>query len=214
MSKSDAHVLEQYRVSLENAQSNRVIAKEIGEFDYDKKALLAGSNLLAKALDAYKANKLEDDETNAAFQQFKALKEQIKKTYGRHRKRARVIFRKDPITLERLGLIGRMPKAHVKWQENVSKFYEVLSESKALQEKLKRMKITTEVITDTQSQLARMKKARSLYLNEIGESQAATETKDNALSEIEDWMSDFYAIAEIALEDKPQLMESLGKVVR
>jgi hypothetical protein len=53
-----------------------------------------------------------------------------------------------------------------------------------------------------------------LQVQEIGESQEATRGKDKALAELEEWMSDFYAVARIAMEDQPQLLESLGLLVR
>jgi hypothetical protein len=56
--------------------------------------------------------------------------------------------------------------------------------------------------------------ARSAYLREKGESQDATQLKDKAFANLDDWMSEFYAVAKIALEDSPQLLESLGKLVR
>ena len=51
-------------------------------------------------------------------------------------------------------------------------------------------------------------------MKEKGESQDATKLKDTAFGELDDWMRDFYAVAKIALEDNPQLLESLGKFVR
>lgn len=45
--------------------------------------------------------------------------------------------------------------------------------------------------------------ARSEYLKEKGESQDSTKAKDAAFAKIDDWMSEFYAIAKIGLEDNP-----------
>ena len=42
--------------------------------------------------------------------------------------------------------------------------------------------------------------------------QEATKAKDAAFVKMDDWMDDFHAIAEIALEDKPQLLEAIKKV--
>ncbi|NLT49572.1 MAG: hypothetical protein GXX85_01480, partial [Ignavibacteria bacterium] len=47
-----------------------------------------------------------------------------------------------------------------------------------------------------------------------GESEDATKEKDAAFAKMDKWMSDFYAVARIALEDKPQLLEALGKIVK
>ncbi len=59
-----------------------------------------------------------------------------------------------------------------------------------------------------------MDTARAVYLKEKGESQDATKIKDAAIAKLDDWMSEFYAVAKIGLEDNPQLLEVLGKTVR
>ncbi len=56
--------------------------------------------------------------------------------------------------------------------------------------------------------------ARAAYIKEKGESQNATGIKDAAFSKMNDWMSEFYAVARIGLQARPQLMEALGKSVR
>ena len=49
---------------------------------------------------------------------------------------------------------------------------------------------------------------------EKGEAQAATKARDAAIDELQDWLSDYLAIAKVALEDNPQLLEGLGVLVR
>lgn len=51
-------------------------------------------------------------------------------------------------------------------------------------------------------------------LKETGEAQAATEARDKALDALMDWMSDFRAIAKLALAGDPQQLEMLGIVTR
>lgn len=62
--------------------------------------------------------------------------------------------------------------------------------------------------------ISNLEAARADYLRGKGESQDSTKIKDAAFVKIDDWMSEFYAVAKIALEDNPQLLESLGKLVR
>ena len=211
---SEAEVLEQYRVSFENVEKQSEIATIMAEFGYDETLLTEGKTLLTKTRAAFDFNKKEDDETSEAYKNFTTLKENLATTYTLHRKKAKVIFRKESTTLNKLSLSGSLPTAYIKWLETVKKFYAVASADSDIQSKLVRLKITTEELNGTIEQISNLELARAEYLREKGESQDATKQKDKAFGEIDDWMSEFYAVAKIALEDNPQLLESLGKFVR
>jgi len=211
---TEAEALEQYRVSLENVESQSEIARTMSEFGYAEILITEGKNLLNKTRQSFDNNKKEDDETSEAYKNFTILKENLAKTYSLHRKKGKVIFRKDLVTLNKLALTGSLPTAYIKWLETVKKFYEVASTEDDIQTKLLRLKISTEDLNGTIELIANLELARAEYLREKGESQDATKAKDNAFGEIDDWMSEFYAVAKIALEDNPQLLESLGKFVR
>ncbi|MEL6903694.1 MAG: hypothetical protein AAFP07_22395, partial [Cyanobacteria bacterium J06606_4] len=64
------------------------------------------------------------------------------------------------------------------------------------------------------AELVAIEKANLTQEKEKGDVQAATQKRDAALDELKDWLSDFLAIAKIALEDDPQKLESLGVLVR
>ena len=211
---SEAETLEQYRVALENTESQTEIATIMAEFGYDETLLTEGKTLLTKTREAFDFNKKENDETTESYSNFTSLKENLAKTYSLHRKKAKVIFRKEPTILSRLALTGSLPSAYIKWLETVKKFYAVASEDTAIQTKLVRLKITPEEINGTIALISNLEEARATSLREKGESQDATKAQDNAFAEIDDWMSEFYAVAKIALEDNPQLLEAIGKFVR
>ena len=211
---SEAETLEQYRVALENTENQTEIATIMADFGYDETLLTEGKILLTKTREAFDSNQKEDDETTESYSNFVNLKENLAKTYSLHRKKGKVIFRKEPTTLSELSLTGSLPSAYIKWLETVKKFYTVASTDATIQAKLSRLKITPEEITETIQQITNLEEARATYLREKGESQDATKSKDKAFAEIDDWMSEFYAVAKIALEDNPQLLESIGKFVR
>ena len=211
---SEAETLEQYRIALENTESQTEIATIMAEFGYDETLLTEGKTLLTKTREAFDFNKKEDDETTESYSNFTTLKENLAKTYSLHRKKGKVIFRKEPTTLSKLALTGSLPSAYITWLETVKKFYTVASEDTAIQTKLVRLKITPEDISGTITLINNLEEARATYLREKGESQDATKAKDKAFAEIDDWISEFYAVAKIALEDNLQLLESIGTFVR
>nr|WP_320021725.1 hypothetical protein [uncultured Draconibacterium sp.] len=211
---SEAETLEQYRVSLENVETQPVIAAAMEEFGYDATVVAEGKTLLTETRQSFDFNETEDDETSDAYTAFKELKGSLEETYKMHRKKAKFIFRDDQKTLDKLGVSGSLPRAYVKWLETVKKFYSVAEKDNQIQTKLLRLKITAEDITAANTLIGELKTARAEYLREKGESQDATKAKDAALAKMDDWMSEFYAVAKIALEDSPQLLESLGKFVR
>ena len=59
--------------------------------------------MLTKTRTAYDANKTEDDETSAAYADFQ-VKEQLEDTFNTHRKKAKVVFRNDSLTADKLAI--------------------------------------------------------------------------------------------------------------
>ncbi|GET23036.1 MULTISPECIES: hypothetical protein [Prolixibacter] len=211
---SEAELLERNRVALENAEQQPEIASAMSELGYDATKIAEGKTLLAENQQAYNFNKTEDDETSEAYNSFTANYDAIDEIYRKHRKKAKVIYRKDPLMLAKLNIDGSIPRSYAKWLETVQKFYTEAIADTAIQEKLASLKISLEELNSTQAQIGELKTARANYRREVGESQEATKKKDAAFAKIDDWMSEFYAVARIALEDQPQLLEALGKVVK
>ena len=211
---TEAEALEQYRVALNNVELQPEIATTMVEFGYDATVIAEGKTLLTETRQSFDFNETEDDETSEAYAAFKLLKASLEGTYKMHRKKAKVIFRNDSKTMDKLEVLGSLPKAYIKWLEVVKKFYSVAIKEAGIQAKLVRLKITLDDLTVASVLVQDLEAARAEYLREKGESQDATKAKDTAFEKMDDWMSEFYAVAKIALEDRPQLLEALGKLVR
>tara|TARA_R110001583_G_scaffold43208_3_gene137458 strand:+ start:725 stop:1384 length:660 start_codon:yes stop_codon:yes gene_type:complete len=211
---SESETLEHYRIALDNAERQARIAAILANLGFTSEVIMQGKQLLAATRQAYDGNQTEDDETTAAYAAFDNKKVLLEDIFDMHRKKAKVVFRKDSLTADKLAISGTMPRTYIKWVESAKKFYSVASTDADIQGKLARLKISLEDLTAATSLITDLEAARSLYLIEKGESQDATKAKDAAFYKIDDWMSEFFAVAKIGLEDNPQLLEALGKIVR
>ena len=211
---TDTQALEQFRVALENASANSTIATALAANGYDESVLNEGKALLEAARKAYDDNKTEDDESRQAYHTFETKRDELDALYRLHRKKAKILYRSKPVVSKTLGITGRVPDAYIVWLDTIKCFYTAADASEEIKSQLATLAVSAQDITDALSSISELESARTEYLREKGESQEATQTKDKAIGELSSWMSDFYAVARIALEDQPQLMEALGKVVR
>jgi hypothetical protein len=185
----------------------------MGELGFGAEKIAEGKALLAQTKQVYNTNQTEDDETLEAREWWKTARAQLNKTYRLHRKKAKVVFMYEPVVLQRLEIHGDIPAANAKWVEMIQEFYSRAANPEIL-ERLERMKITADDIAAGSAMVNEVVAARANYLRETGESQDATQAKDMAMSTMSDWMGEFYAVARIALEERPQLLEALGKPVK
>ena len=211
---SEAQILENFRIALTNSEKQAILATTLAEFGYDGRKIKEGKQLLGVTRQSFDFNKKEDDETNEARAAFIKIKSEVHDAYSLNRKKGKVVFKNDEVTLKKLGLTGTLSYAYIKWLESMNTFYREVSADTEIQTKLARLKITPKQIAKDQANIAEMGDARAEYKREIGESQEATREKDLAFAKMDDWMSEFYSVAKIAMEDKPQLLESLGMLVR
>lgn len=111
---SEADTLELYRVALENAETQSEIATVMAELGYDSAKITEGKTLLTETRSAYDFNKTEDDETSAASASFSDKKAELEKVFKMQRKKAKVIFRNDSLTADKLAISGEMPRTYIK----------------------------------------------------------------------------------------------------
>ena len=210
---TEAGIQEQWRVALENAELQPEIAAKMSELSYDSGKIAEGKALLAQTRQVYDTNNTEEVETTEASEKFKTDRKLLEKTFRRHRRKARVVFRKDPVMQKRLAIDDDVPGAYAKLIETVKVFYNEAAKPNAL-DKLARMAITADDISAGAQLVSTVETDRANYLREVGESENATQAKDAAMATMQDWMTEFYAVARIALEDQPQLLEALGRSVK
>lgn len=203
-----------YGAIFENISKNETLKNELAEYGYDEQEIAKGKALYDNAAQKLDLNKTETAEEKMAYDAFSKKFEELKKSYTTDRKKAKIIFKDEDTILTVLAIKGVMSIRIGAMLDDVDTFYKQLQAKEELRTPLKRLKITDEHIAGQLKALTEVRQAYLQYTNEKGESQQATKNKDAAFEALEKWVREFYSIAKIALEDQPQLLESLGKFMR
>ena len=195
---------------LNNAQQHPDIAAALEVFGYDAATLQEGQDLLIAARSRYDAQIREYGEQHAATQAFKEATKQADKTYSTHRRLAKIAFKQDPQRQTDLRLNDRKPSAFNPWYEQARHFYTALLADTDAQTRLARYRITLDVLQTAQGEVTQAFALNSSQEREKGEAQSATQDRDGAVEALDEWLSEFKAIARIALDETPQLLEALN----
>ena len=209
--KSEAALLEKWQTALTNSQAQPQIATQIAKYGYDAAKIAEGQALQDQAKALWQITKQEALETTQAYNAFKTAKKELYTTYSTHRKKAKAKFMQQPEILVQLELTSKLPQAYTSKMQTIQQFYTQLAQNTTLATALQTYSITPEQLEQAQASLTKTQQARIAYLREQGESQDATKQKDKAITNIEVWMQNFYAMATLALEDNPQLLEAIGR---
>ncbi len=211
---SESELMELYRVSLKNVESQEKIASAMESFGYDKTNIDKGRQLANAISLSYVKKQQKTTEVIKAYNNFRAKYKIQSEIYSLHRKRAKFIFKEEPHILNRLSIKNKMPKSYTKWIKCVKMFYsEIVSEDIVAKSRYG-LKFNAEELEASNNLILDIEQSRSEYISRRGESQNITKEKNKCLKKLNDWMSEFYKIARIALKDNIQLMEALGKKVK
>lgn len=213
-SQYDLATLEQSHVALHNAAANPQIAPALAQVGYDEAKLQEGKALLATAQNAHNTNRQHNLNATLAYDSFDQKRKALEVAYRNHRKRAKICFEDNPYQLLRLDVHKPYTTAYLPWMDSLKQFYTEVTTNPKVTAALQGLKVSEQALLSTKALLIRVEGLRQTYIDEKGQAQNATQTKNQALNTLQHWMRTFYKVAAIALEDQPQLMESLSKVVR
>ncbi|MFK8265706.1 hypothetical protein [Capnocytophaga cynodegmi] len=211
---SNEQMLQNFGAMFENLSKEGDLKTELAEYGYDDAKIAEGKALYDEARKTFDANIKETREETSASLAFQEKYQNVQKKYITHRKKARIVFEENEEALRQLKLKGSAARAIAAAMEEMRAFYQLLDTTPNLLTPLKQLKINEEDVKNQLQELPEVEKAYATYLQEKGESQQATRDKNKAFETLDKWVSKFHKVAKIALEDRPQLLEALGKFVR
>ena len=212
--RTEAQILQRYGVLFENVKKDTVLAAELAEYGYDAAAIAQGEALYNTLIEKYDANKTETAQETTAYAVFSNAFETTLSTYKTDRKKAKIVFKNQPDVLKNLQLNKSLIERNATMIDAMRLFYEMLQNNAEWVNALQRLKITTDHVNQQLANVTNVQTVYATYVQEKGESQQATQDKNKAFDEVNKWVSEFYSVAKIALEDQPQLLESIAKWVR
>ena len=204
--------LESSRILIFNSGGAEV-APLLSEMGIDEAYLDAGEALYKETLALLNQQKKEYQEQNQAYDKFYLEKDEAEKSYKRTLKLVKVLSRNDKDLQNRPGFQSEKANSIAQWIETAIDFYNRLLNESAFLTKLAKFKVSTDRLTAEKTAIEGLKELRNQAALEKGQAQEATRLRNEKLDELDDYCTELKAIAEIALEKKPQLLEQLGIVV-
>ena len=201
------------KMAIANALKSEVIMEYLADYNYTPARLAEGQTLLtsADALITAQVGGL-GDQKNATEDKDEAWAA-TDKVYMRHLKAARLCIHKSgDRTL--LALDGNRENSYLRWRGQANQFYTQALARPDLLAQLADLNLTAAKLQAGLAMVTALETARQTQQSQIGLKQNATEERDKVLNDLRVWLSKYLAVAELALEDEPQLLESLGVLVR
>lgn len=198
------------QVALDNAQSDVILKDALAVFGYDAERIDAGRALLDAAQSAQETMAAEYGDQYEATDALQAAFDTANTTYMRHVKVARIALQDERGAAQALALTGRRKRTIPGWLDQARQFYDNALGDEAILTALGHFGITAEALEAAQAEVDAVATANAAQEREKGEAQDATKARDEAMGALDGWMSDFRAIARVALEDRPQQLEKLG----
>lgn len=211
---TEAQLLQNYGVLFQNVKKDTVLAAELAEYGYDAAALTQGEDLYNALLEKYNANKTETAQETTAYAVFNKSIENAMALYTTDRKKAKIIFKDQPDVLKNLEVQGLAPVRNAALINTMKLFYNALNNNADWLNAVSKLKLNQEQVSNQLANISQTETDYAAYIQEKGESQQATQDKNKAFDDVTLWIREFYAVARIALEDQPQLLESVAKLVR
>jgi len=198
------------QVAIDNALGDAGIQAAMGDYGYDAAKLGAGRALYEDALALVNAQKAEYGDQYEASAAVRAAWDAAGRAYSNALAVARVALQDDPKARAAMMLGGTRKQSLSGWIEQATAFYTNLLGDGGLMAAMANFGYTQAKLEAEQALVQVVMAANLAQEKEKGEAQDATKQRDASLDALDRWMSDFKAIAQVALEENAQWLEKLG----
>ena len=185
------------------------VQKALHQVGFSKADVLEGKAMLGKVemLDA--AQQKEYGDRSQAAYELEQARQRAWDLYIHHLEGARFALKNHPGHWKTLELSGTRKRDLFGWLDQARKFYSNAYQAKDI---LKRYQLTDDELQQGQSMVEAVTEAYNVRQKETNEAQAATQQRNEALRDLEAWMTRFAKSARLAFANDPQTLKGLGLV--
>ena len=201
------------QVAIDNSLNNPVILDAVTLFGYDEARLKAARALYDETMALVAAQKLEYGEQYEATAVVQAAWDTADLAYKRALKISRIVFKGNEKARNALRLSGTRKQTLSGWLEEATVFYTNLLATPDFIAAMTPYSYDQTKLEAEAALVVAVANANAAQDKERGEAQEATKARDAKLDELDQWLADYKAIAQVALDESPQRLEQLGWVV-
>jgi hypothetical protein len=201
------------QVAIDNSLRNPVILNAVILFGYDERRLQSARALYDETMALVAAQKREYGEQFEATAAVEAARKTADLAYKNALKISRVVFKDNLKAQAALDLNGSRKKSLSGWIKQTTTFYMNLLNTPEFIATLTLYSYTQAKLEAEAALVETVVRISAAQDKERGEAQEATQLRDAKLDELDQWLADYKAIAQVALSASPQQLEQLGWVV-
>ncbi|WPP52793.1 hypothetical protein [Catalinimonas niigatensis] len=209
--KSIEAQLAQASTLIMNASKHPKVKLQMSSFGYTAERMQQGYEFVNTFL-------LLQDEKDNCYSRNSGLRQQLdqdvkalKSLYKDHLTIARFAFRTDAYMQAQLHLKGKRKTDWAGWTAQVQHFYNrIEAEGMAA---MKKHGAKAEELVQGKAMADALRATHQDKQSITADAQSATQRRDEVLKAMNRWVSDFKKVAQVALQDDPQLLEALGILV-
>ncbi|MBK3515733.1 hypothetical protein [Carboxylicivirga marina] len=209
-----AEFLFQCGLRINNSLNDSKVQEAVSVFGYTAERLEAGRNILDASNALNETFVKEYGELDAAYEQRNEAKDLANFKFQGHLAVARIVFKSNPSASTALALNKPLPRTNSEWFTRSRAFYNNLLSNAEWLAAMADYNAGEEMLKSVLADIQGVENYSDVIMREKGDAQNATKERDAKLEELNEWVNDYESIAKIALNEKPQLLEKLGIVVK
>lgn len=210
INKSIEKLLLKSQILVNNFVGNALIQNKMSTFNITLEKVNSFQSDVNTARDVYYRQIGKYSERSVASNEFKQQWRNARKVHFNDIKLSRSALRQFPNDAELLGLNDAREKNLSEWLGQSRRFYETAQEHPGMIEKLAAYGLDQARLTAGLQEINNTEAAYAKYQDFRGASQQATQDRDQLVEAIARERQKILTVAEVALQDKPELLEQLG----